>query len=288
MLFDRFQAHLQAYSTFHYGLTLLLTGRPRGPELLTAAYTFFPDGGRYFFDGTPTEISLMEKKTTLSIQDEAGLINLRLAPEELVGGLLKYFNVGQDRQKIVVNSLKDWIDGDDVVRINGAEKRAYEALGYEPRNGPPLTVDEISMVKGVDDDLLEQVRPFLYLGFSAGVNPNVAPWEVLMSFPNMTEEGARRIMTYRKAAYIGSTEVLSTVSGVGFYFYDSLFAFSRGQSVFIKAASLLGEKNQYTISCRLRRSFGPGFALPEIIDPGPLAQAPWNPYEIVSWREQIE
>jgi len=42
----------------------------------------------------------------------------------------------------------DWIDGDELKRINGAEKDYYETLSppYEPRNSRLETVEELLLI----------------------------------------------------------------------------------------------------------------------------------------------
>jgi type II secretory pathway pseudopilin PulG len=56
----------------------------------------------------------------------------------------------------VSDAILDWIDTDDTPRANGAESEYYNALspGYTPRNGPPVTIEELLLVRGVTPELL--------------------------------------------------------------------------------------------------------------------------------------
>lgn len=52
----------------------------------------------------------------------------------------------------VVDALKDWVDADDRISLNGAEKREYEKMGLEhlPYNRPFKNLDEMLLVRGMD------------------------------------------------------------------------------------------------------------------------------------------
>lgn len=50
------------------------------------------------------------------------------------------------------DALKDWVDQDDLVSLNGAERRDYEKEGYEdlPFNRPFRDLDEMLLVRGME------------------------------------------------------------------------------------------------------------------------------------------
>lgn len=56
--------------------------------------------------------------------------------------------------EMIADAILDWIDEDDEPRDYGAEASAYMALGYEPRNGPISSLDELLLVHGVTSELL--------------------------------------------------------------------------------------------------------------------------------------
>ena len=56
--------------------------------------------------------------------------------------------------EMIADAILDWIDKDDVTREFGAEASAYATLGYEPRNGPITSLDELLLVHGVTSELL--------------------------------------------------------------------------------------------------------------------------------------
>lgn len=59
----------------------------------------------------------------------------------------------------VIDALKDWVDSDDNVSLNGAEKRDYEKAGFEdlPFNRPFKDLDELMLVRGMD--VVTALRP---------------------------------------------------------------------------------------------------------------------------------
>ena len=59
----------------------------------------------------------------------------------------------------LVDALKDWVDTDDNVSLNGAEKRDYEKVGLKdvPFNRPFKELDELLLVRGME--AVSAVRP---------------------------------------------------------------------------------------------------------------------------------
>ncbi len=59
----------------------------------------------------------------------------------------------------LVDALKDWVDGDENVSLNGAEKREYEKAGFKdlPFNRPFKDLDEMLLVRGMEE--VSFVRP---------------------------------------------------------------------------------------------------------------------------------
>ena len=56
----------------------------------------------------------------------------------------------------IAEAILDWIDEDDETRQQGAERDYYSSLTppYAPRNGPPATIEELLLVRGVTPQLL--------------------------------------------------------------------------------------------------------------------------------------
>ena len=56
----------------------------------------------------------------------------------------------------IADAILDWIDADDEMREFGAESEYYSTLvpGYEPKNGPLDSIDELLLVRDVTESLL--------------------------------------------------------------------------------------------------------------------------------------
>jgi general secretion pathway protein K len=83
----------------------------------------------------------------------------------------------------VVDALIDWMDADDTITApEGAEDAYYKERGYNCKNAPIDSLDELSMVKGFDKELLVD-KQFLHYVTAAQtdgkINVNTAPAEVL-------------------------------------------------------------------------------------------------------------
>ena len=79
--------------------------------------------------------------------DEAGLVNINTADPSQLAAL----GILDDSQ---IDSILDWIDTDDEIRPGGAEAGYYNHLPfpYEIRNGRLRTLEELRLIKGIDDE----------------------------------------------------------------------------------------------------------------------------------------
>ncbi len=79
--------------------------------------------------------------------DHSGLLNVNTADANQLDAL----GILDESQ---IDSILDWIDGDDEIRTGGAEAGYYNRLTfpYEIRNGPLRTVAELRLIKDIDDE----------------------------------------------------------------------------------------------------------------------------------------
>ena len=303
LLFQRLEAYLQAFSGLQVGLHVFLSGQPVSMEIVTSKITrfpketrFFPEGTRLFLDGTPATVEAFGRPVKLSFQGEAGLINLRVLHLPLLDGILKSAGMNARNRSIFLDSLLDWQDEDDFIHLNGAEKDYYEKFGYAPRNDLLLSLDELLLIKGCDEALYEKIKPLLILGTAEGLNPNVAPYEVLMSLPNMTPMAARGLISFRKTRSVSSIADLQSVTGLDYTLYEGSFSFLAGTSVLIKSVSELGEKAHLSLECLVSKQLGSslsardaGFmAMGEALPAGMIDQRHPIPFNLKFWKERIE
>ena len=119
---------------------------------------------------------------------EAGKIDINKADAKLLAELLAHAPILDDKQREqLVGAWLDWRDADDLLNLNGAEKKEYLAAGlrYQPRNKPFQTVDELQLLLGMNETLYEWLVPLVtvYSG-GATVDKNVASREVLQILPD--------------------------------------------------------------------------------------------------------
>jgi general secretion pathway protein K len=189
-------------------MELLLARMPLPPDQQRAEEDEFGERKNplYQFDGRPLRLSYpgQPENIIIRIYDHAGRLNLRrLAPHQMET-LLKQHLPEDDNETLseLMDAWQDWIDPDDLARINGAEAEYYEELDppYTPRNGLLETVEELLLIKGFADIFGQQDlnTAFTIYGEGNGINPNVASREVLSQIPELTGESIEAILTRRR------------------------------------------------------------------------------------------
>ncbi len=162
-------------------------------------------------DGTPYTGAMARGYYTVRAVNESGKIALNGITDQtavVLRNLLLRLDCTQEQADVIVDSILDWRDGDDLHRLNGAESDYYLSLPvpYRAKNGDFDTLEELLLVKGITQDLLygKGERKGL-AGFVSvhskqrGVSLLFAPKEILLSIPGMTDTATERIMTSREA-----------------------------------------------------------------------------------------
>ncbi|WP_346338134.1 hypothetical protein [Vibrio parahaemolyticus] len=99
---------------------------------------------------------------TLTIQPNIGKVSLVPLNVDMFDKLLKFADVEAGQRLIILDSLEDWMDNDNFVRLNGAEKQFYNMPSL-PRNAPIQSIDELRMVRGMTDEIWRKISPHLTL-----------------------------------------------------------------------------------------------------------------------------
>jgi general secretion pathway protein K len=106
-------------------------------------------------DGTPYAVAFQSGEAQVRVRSESGRISLNNAPDALLRKVMKYFvEVGEERD-VIIDSILDWRDADDLHRLNGAENDYYRSLPepYDCKNAFFDTVEEMMLVRGVTPEL---------------------------------------------------------------------------------------------------------------------------------------
>jgi general secretion pathway protein K len=146
---------------------------------LVAAREKEPPARRFLLNATPLTCSMgNDGSVKISVQDEAGKVDLNIGSEPLLRALI--FGLGGG--EAAVDAILDYRDEDDRRRASGAERAEYLAAGRPggPRNGPFLAVEELASVLGLTQADVDRLSPMvtIYSGL-AGVDTSVAPPLVL-------------------------------------------------------------------------------------------------------------
>jgi general secretion pathway protein K len=133
---------------------------------------------RFALDATPLACSIDGDGAvlTLTVQDEAGKVDLNIATPPLLRALV--LGLGLSGGESAVDAILDYRDEDDNRRIAGAERAEYLAAGrsHGPRNGPFLAVEELAGVLGLTQADADRLRPFVTIHSGlAAIDANVAP-----------------------------------------------------------------------------------------------------------------
>ena len=105
-----------------------------------------------FLYGYPYETVLPNGKIKYYAVAETGKINLNSTSFVLIEKFLEYHGLDLEEVAVVVDSLRDWRDNDDLYRVNGAEQDYYQGLErpYIPRNGKIEDPAEFFLIRGTE------------------------------------------------------------------------------------------------------------------------------------------
>jgi general secretion pathway protein K len=175
-------------------------------------------------------IVFREGRIEIEIGNESGKININRADARLLKMILSPFDLDDEGKNIIVDSILDWRDTDDLYRINGAEDDYYQSLEepYNTKNSYFDSIDELLLVRGVTpeiffgglremltiyprvsaDDLEEKISRD-----ASRINVNAAPPQVLRALPMMNDDLVLSIVEHRAEKPFGSVDEVSPIVG---------------------------------------------------------------------------
>jgi len=179
-------------------------------------------------DGTAYTVDIGKGGFMVRVSDESGKISLNGLTDSsgiILKNLLIQQGVSPENADIIVDSILDWKDADDLHRLNGAETDYYLSLSksYKARNAAFETLEELILVKGMTPEILygtgktKGVIHFLTVsGKTDRININAAPKEILLALPGMDAEMAERIIEFRTSSEIGGENAAKEMLGAGY------------------------------------------------------------------------
>ena len=123
---------------------------------------------------------VLPNNVQVKMQDLNGLLSLNMMNHRLATGVFKQLDLEGHPVRTFLDSLKDWIDKDDLKYLNGAERHYYQSINATgPRNGYLQSIDEVFSIKMGDILPLNLWRKYFTEHTVGGFNPLLAPKLIL-------------------------------------------------------------------------------------------------------------
>jgi len=158
---------------------------------------------RIAVDGSSYAIAFRGVQLEIAVQDEGGKVDLNAASPALLEAVLMSAGAEVPVAHRIAQAIADWRDRDRDRRPDGAEARDYAASGLStgPRNAAFVVLEELRAVRGMNPELFMAVAPLLTVhSGAAGIDPQVAPPQVLAALPGMTAALAASVAGSRRAS----------------------------------------------------------------------------------------
>jgi len=223
-------------------------------------------------------------------ENESGKVNLNKAGEHLLRMMLSSFEIDASDRDIILDSILDWRDKDNLHRVNGAEDDYYLSLPhpYKCKNGDFASIDELLLVRGVtpkifhgglkdmvsvhqdkDTGSARDSRMIVQFDFNR-ININAASPRMLRALPRMTEEAVQAVLKYRERKDFRSLADLHQIvgpeiyGGISTYVTFSLFPYYTVRSV----GTLEGSRTRQGVQAvvRIDRNLAKGYEIVQWID----------------------
>jgi general secretion pathway protein K len=106
-------------------------------------------------DGRDYRVPFGRGECTVRVMGEGGKLNINRISESLLRKIVTSLGVEGEAGDIIVDSILDWTDKDEFIRINGAESDYYHSLKdpYDCKNGNLDSVEELLMIRGITPEL---------------------------------------------------------------------------------------------------------------------------------------
>ena len=153
-----------------------------------------------------------------SIQDEGGLVSVNAPRFPLFAALLEQAGVAASDAKATVARVEDYIDADNVLTLNGAERYEYGRRGAPPPlNWIMASPHELRRVLGVGDVITAAqwrwLRPLLTAHPVYSYNFNTMRPEILAVALGLDENGVRRVLEERERGPLSRLTRIAMLSG---------------------------------------------------------------------------
>lgn len=137
-----------------------------------------PADERMSTNGRSLQTTLLGRNVDIAVRRASGYVDINNADEGMLYALFLATGVDDATATQLAHSVMDWRDGDDLLRMHGAEDDDYRMAGlpWTARDGPFERVDELRYVYGMTGHVYRSVLPYVtvYSGHN-GVDLAAAP-----------------------------------------------------------------------------------------------------------------
>jgi general secretion pathway protein K len=157
-----YQEGLQLYAMAEGGLQrsiaeLILKHDARAQQIRKAAKEG-ETAGKYeewVTDGREYSFPFERGECSIRVMGEAGKVNINRVSDAMLRKIMTNLGLEGEGRDIAVDSILDWRDPDDFVRVNGAETDYYRSLKdpYDCKNANLDSIEELLLVRGITSEL---------------------------------------------------------------------------------------------------------------------------------------
>lgn len=143
-------------------------------------------------------------RLAVAFQSEAARIDLNAAPKELLAGLFTALGAAPQDAGFFADRIIAWRtpvrqQGVDLDPENSFYRSA--GLGYTPRHGPFVHVEELWLVHGIPDAFVQRMLPFVTVFSGQGqINVLAAAPQVIAALPGVTPAVLQAVLAARNAS----------------------------------------------------------------------------------------
>ncbi|MCM8782372.1 MAG: general secretion pathway protein GspK, partial [Candidatus Omnitrophica bacterium] len=141
--------------------------------------------------------------------DEESKININKASQPVLERLFRLVDFNETQAQELAAAIVDWRDTDSELSIplGSAEDSYYRNLKYpyEAKDADFEVLDEILLVKGMDENIFEKIKNYITIYGSGKINVNTASKTVLLAL-GLSRDLADKIVSFR----LGEDGIIST------------------------------------------------------------------------------
>lgn len=210
----------------------------------------------------------LENDITVTVRDSSSLLSVVSMNTDVLKRLAMLVGGDKTQTAYLADSYIDWIDVDDLARINGAEAYYYSSEGrvYKPRNFSMQYKEELSLIRGMEPSVYKKIEPYLTMLPSFGFNPNTADDIMLMAYLDINRDTLAVLKDYMvKQPVVSDAELFQLTNRMivkddGMYYYPSPYL-----DITIKAGK---PKAVYTLNTGVD-----------------MRRKDTSPYSVIYWKE---